>query len=140
MGENRSFHDGSSGKVPKRGPVFVGFTPHVFNTDFVAFRCVANRKTCRVSILAGDASSRPPGAPRKIALDFACGSHALLSFTASDSRSIIEIAIGPLKRLTARQNSLLESQRGGTPGGPPTGVDLAVALPPSCVAAWPIIG
>jgi hypothetical protein len=35
LGENRSFHGGSSGKGAKKGPVSVGLAPHVlFNSDF----------------------------------------------------------------------------------------------------------
>jgi hypothetical protein len=35
VGENRSFHGGSSGKGAKKGPVSVGLAPHVlFNIDF----------------------------------------------------------------------------------------------------------
>jgi hypothetical protein len=59
VGENRSFHGGSSGKVAKKGPVFVGLAPHVlFNTDFELL-CLWNRNASRPSILAGDASTTP---------------------------------------------------------------------------------
>jgi hypothetical protein len=32
VGEDRSFHGGSSGKGAKKGPVFVGLAPHVYST------------------------------------------------------------------------------------------------------------